>query len=146
MDDQRPDDAEIRDLPIQEWEVPERRLSLPADLQRLIGCSAPVVRVRKEIDEKLRTKHPATRFIYDQLSEYLVFWEEWRAVEAKDGGPRWQIFQHIPDERRGKVYAHMTVIGIDREGSVNLISSHRRDESFLRRLRQAGELHPREVE
>lgn len=113
-----------------EWEVAERRIFLPSDLQFILGAPTDIVRVRREIDLKQRTKHADTLWCYERLSALLLDWEYVRSVPIHQ---KWEIARFVRD-REGAYWPLLTVIGKDRTGSYNLVSSHRKNERWGRKL------------
>jgi hypothetical protein len=113
-----------------EWELAERRIILPSDLQFFLGAPTSIIRVRREIDHKQRVKHADTLWCYEHLSALLLHWEYVRFVHVH---MKWEIAQWVTDPA-GAHWPLLTVIGKDRTGSYNLVSSHRKNERWGRKL------------
>lgn len=125
-------------LPVTDWEVPERRVVIPDDLQMVIGLPVPVLRVSRNIHEKQMTKHVDSRAYYERLSDILVGWSCWRQKVDQRGVPldEWEIVQFI---REGsEEWPLLTALGLDTSGSWNLITNHRKNDRFQRKLRDGG--------
>lgn len=121
-------------LAVTEWEIADRRVVVPADLQLLIRLPVPVLRVSRNVHEKQLTKHADTRVFYERLSEILGEWSFYRQ-KMDEGGrpiPEWEIVQFVSTE--DGAWPLVTALGIDTSGSWNLITNHRKNERFRRRL------------
>jgi hypothetical protein len=121
-------------LPITDWEVPEYRVVVPADLQSIIRLPVPVLRVSRNIHVKQITKHADTRVYYEQLSQILARWTHWRQKVNQSGAvvDEWEIVQFIREDE--DVWPLLTAIGPDKSGSWNLITNHRKNDRFHRRI------------
>ncbi len=106
-------DPPVGYLPETDWEVFERRTSIPEDLQRLIGKGVSVIRVPKSVHEKIVTKHQNVLADYQKLESRLENWESYRVVNG-----RWEIY--MPERENGDRL--MAIIGMDKTGSINLVS------------------------
>jgi hypothetical protein len=127
-------------LPVLDWEIAEQRKIIPGDLQRIIGASTRILRVPADVHEKETTgKHRLLVNMYYELSRILVNWEYWCSYPEQN---KWRIMQIVEDES-GKCFPLLTVIGKDRNESHNLISMHRRDDSYFKRLLDSGDLRRR---
>lgn len=122
-------------LPLTDWEVPERRVVIPSSLQASIGLPVPILRVSRNIDNKQLNKHADVREHHERLSERLVTWSHWRqkAVDQDNPNDEWEVVIVIYEEDR--VWPLLVAFGTDKSGSLNLITSHRKNDRFLRRLR-----------
>jgi hypothetical protein len=106
------------DLPILEWEIPEERVVLTAELQILLGLETPVLRWRRSKYEQVMVEHaqPIEHGVRRHLSAWLSRWER---AGAEPGKPEtWRVFL-----RAGGRWV-VVVIRRDREGSLNLITVH----------------------
>lgn len=122
-------------LPIMEWEVPEQRKVIPKSVQHSIRRSAAVIRVSIDIDRKQRSKHRELVAFYEAFDmEGWIFVREIRDVR----GSKWEFVQ-IVDEGEGGPWPLMFVLGHDERGSLNLVSLHRRNRRWMRKLLE-GEL------
>ena len=100
-------------LPQTEWEVLDQRKSIPADLQSRIGAPTSVIRVPMSVHEKISTKHANVLADYSMLGQHLETWQAYRTVNH-----RWEIY--MPERDDGDRL--MAIIGMDKTGSINLVS------------------------
>jgi hypothetical protein len=121
-------------LPVTEWEIAHRRVVVPADLQLLIGLPVPVLRVSRNVHAKQLTKHADTLAYYERLSEILGEWSFYRQKIDRDGEPvpEWEVIQIVSEGK--DEWPLLTALGIDASGSWNLITNHRKNGRFYRRL------------
>lgn len=129
-------------LPVVEWEVALERKVLPVEVQDLLGVPNAVVRVSIEIHEKLSTKHLASRHIYEELERFLVEHTYSGVIDAGECDIRWRFAGYVYT-RSGNRNPYIAMIALQRSGEYALVSAHYRNESYIRRLVQNGELRPR---
>ncbi|MDQ3653504.1 MAG: hypothetical protein M3457_00295 [Chloroflexota bacterium] len=106
-------DPPLDSLPETDWEVAERRTSIPEDLRQLFGKPVSAIRVPKSVHEKIVTKHQNVLADYQKLESRLENWESYRVVNG-----RWEIY--MPERENGDRL--MAIIGMDKTGSINLVS------------------------
>ena len=63
------------EIPVTEWELPERRVVLPSDLQFALGIRVPVLRWDREKYETVASQHRRDLHVIESLSAYLARWE-----------------------------------------------------------------------
>jgi hypothetical protein len=136
------DSVENDEPPLAAWELPERRFRLPADLQRRIGAQHAVVRVAIEIDEKMK-RHSYVTDLYVNLTETIAEWQQISEVHMESSEVRWRVIRQIEEPHSGKTWPLLIVLGKARDGGCNLVSMHRRNQSFVDRLRREGALEER---
>lgn len=118
------------DVPVMEWELVDQRKELPIDLQQALGIPVRTIRVPKDIDTKIRTKHAECMALYEALNELLPGWSH--AGTDPTNADTWQIY--IPGTGQHWL---AVVIGRDQNGSHNLISLFTiRDRNVRNRLKQ----------
>lgn len=100
-------------LPGVEWEAFDRRVSIPADLQRLMDAPFPIVRVPQKVHQKIIARHSAALEAYAKLSLQLETWEKYNV-----GNRRWEIYMPV----RVDGDRLLAIIGLDKTGSFNLVS------------------------
>jgi hypothetical protein len=118
------------ELPILLWEVASQRKVIPVSVQMTVSHWSPVVRVSIDVDEKIRTKHSDVLTLYEGFD--LESWSYVREIEEIDGH-RWEFVQ-IMGDITATPWPLMTVIGRDGQGSLNLISLHRRNRRWMKKL------------
>lgn len=116
-------------LPVTEWEIPTQRKCIPSDIQLAIAVSIPVVRVSREICDKQIGKHGWLRPFFDDFDNVLTEWE----ILVPSSEDLWLILQHVELPGSNWEVALLTVIGRDRSHSLNLVSMHKRKESYFQR-------------
>lgn len=130
------------DLPIVDWEIASERRIVPDDIMAIMGASSSIVRVDLDTSRKQVRKHRGS------IDQWLAFdiviqdWEWWRKQqgdEARDSAyERWQFIQRIVDEDTLDGWPLLTVLEKQPDGSIKLITSHRRRASFWVRVETEG--------
>ena len=103
-------------LPVLEWEIAERRVVLPVDLQIVLQLETSVLRWRRSKYEKVAREHAQQveqRVLLD-LDHHLDRWE--RAGPEPGKSETWRVFFRV----EGRWV--LVVIGRDREGSTNVVT------------------------
>lgn len=122
------------DLPLVDWEVPAQRKRMPEDIRLVTGAIASIVRVDQDTYAKQRRKHRDTLAEYEGLSQILQRWEYVRKQlhsESRAGtDERWQFVQFIQREDDETPWPLLTVLERLRDGSLKLVTTHRRQEAW----------------
>lgn len=118
------------ELPVLPWEAAEHRKVLPPSIQRWTGATFPVVRVSLDVVRKQYEKHSDVRGWFDRFE--IDEWAHARLV-ADERNRKWEFVQLIHGES-GEAWPLMTVMGEDSSGSFNLISMHRKNRRWMRKL------------
>lgn len=105
-------------LPVESWEVPDRRVQIPHDIRQVIGARTNVLRVSQTVDDKIRQKHRSSITFYEQATATMASWV--RLVEQRKEHPNWEIFIRLGDQWI------VAVIGRNRDtDDYNLISMYK---------------------
>jgi hypothetical protein len=118
------------ELPVLPWEAAEHRKVLPPSIQRWIGADVPVVRVSLDVVRKQYEKHSDVRAWFDGFE--IDAWAYARPVADKRN-KKWEFVQLIYDDS-GAPWPPMTVVGVDSSGRYNVISMHRKNRRWMRKL------------
>lgn len=118
------------ELPVLPWEAAQHRKVLPPAMQRWIGTDAPVVRVSIDVVRKQYDKHSDVRVWFDKFE--IDAWTYARMVVA-DRSRKWEFVHLIVDES-GEPWPLMIVLGEDSSASINLVSMHRKNRRWMRKL------------
>jgi hypothetical protein len=121
-------------LPVTEWEIPEHRVVLPADLQAALGLGVSVLRWRRSKHEQVSVDHgqPIEQRVRRNLSAWLTRWE--RAGTEPGKLETWRVF--FRENERWIV----VVIGRDREESLNVVTVYSpSDKNYLPNMLAKGD-------
>jgi hypothetical protein len=98
--------------------------------------------VAVEVDEKMK-RHSYVTDLYVNLTKTIAGWQHLSEVHMASGEVRWRIIRQVVERHTGKTWPLLIVIGKSRDGGYNLVSMHRRNQSFVDRLRREGLLEER---
>jgi hypothetical protein len=130
------------DLPIVDWEVVSERRVVPIDIVIIMGASSPIVRVDQDTARKQVRKHRGSIEQWNAFNDVIQNWEWWRkqhADEARNNAyERWRFVQRIVDDTAPDGWPLLTVLEKQPDGSIKLITSHRRRASFWDRVECEG--------
>lgn len=127
------------ELPIVEWEVKERRASIPFHLRLALGIEPSILRVPRTVDQKIRQRHPRVIPIYESLSQAIGRWEYAGTSRHSE-----RTYEILVGDAIGR--SVLIVIGFDKNESLNLVTiyyprasnSENKQRQMIRRERKRG--------
>lgn len=138
------------DLPVVSWEVPSERRLVPDDIVLIMGAISPVVRVDAATLRKQERKHHDSHDLWKAFDRVIRGWEWWRKQaphEARHNAyERWRFVQAIADDQAEISWPLLTVLEKQPDGSIKVITSHRRRDSFWRVVMNGNGYHRRDQE
>lgn len=138
------------ELPVMEWEVASERRIVPDDIVDIIGASSPVARVDVDTARKQPRKHRQTIDQWNDFDNVIRDWEWWRKQspeEARDSAyERWQFVQTIVDDDTPGGWPLLTVLEKQPDGTIKVVTSHRRRDSFWNSIKDGDQYRQREKE
>jgi hypothetical protein len=118
-------------IPVESWENPDARQVAPFDVMEIMGASTPIIRVSHDVLAKQMRRHSKVEKPYwNDLTQTLTKWDSWRKQrpgESKSSTrERWEFNQYIDDGTIEGGWPLLTTLELLPDGSINLITSHRR--------------------
>ena len=134
------DDSGLDALPLLDWEVGHARKHIPDEIRDRIGAKSNWLRVPPDIHYKeSQGKHHRFAWLYERFDELIETWSLFGKVPGED---KWRVIVYQTGST-ARLVPYLIIIARDKNGSFNLVSFHRREESFVRRLIEIGELERR---
>lgn len=135
------------DLPLVDWEVPDQRKRVPKEIRLITGAISSIVRMDQDTYAKQRRKHRDTLAEYEGLSRIIQRWEFFRKQlpeESRAGtDERWQFVQFIQRDDDEAPWPLLTVLEKLGDGSLKLVTTHRRQQAWVKHWVQRGDVQRR---
>lgn len=122
------------ELPVKDWEVPMERRVVPRDIVEIMGARSPIARVDVGTANKQARKHQESIQQWITFDDIIQNWQKQRKQTPEESRPtaleRWQFVQLIVDDEAPQGWPLLTVLERQPDGTIKIITSHRRRPSF----------------
>ncbi len=122
------------ELPVSDWEVPEERRIVPRDIVEIMGARSPIARVDVGTVNKQARKHRGSIQQWIAFDDMIRDWQKHRKQDPEESRPtsllRWQFVQLIVDDETPDGWPLLTVLELQTDDTIKIITSHRRRPSF----------------
>lgn len=129
-------------IPVDHWEVPEERRVVPGDIVVIMDAISPIARVDVDTARKQPRKHRAELNEWLSLDAIIHRWSWWRKQAPEEARisayARWQFITFIVDPVLEEQWPLNTVLEKMPDGTIRIVTSHRRKSSFARTVNESG--------
>lgn len=123
------------ELPVSEWEVPTERRVVPRDIVEIMDARSPIALVDVGTANKQARKHRNSIQQWTAFDGTIQNWQMQRKQPPGESRPsafdRWQFVQIIVDDETPPDWPLLTVLERQPDGTIKIITSHRRRPSYL---------------